>query len=221
MDPLMEAYLGIYEDDSWKERNFKPLSPDKKQRVTGFLNRQMIKQKDYINQADIAKDELKNPDYSKPPRVKIGTLLKKMKTGTKLMNNAQQAREKTTRREIEDKKNKLANLEGQNNIRKFQREELEYILDVLVSEGFVVDYDGAKCILEAMGDEWLNYILQEAPFDVYRGSTEYGGMKVGENEPVKINRKPYKTKKGAQRAADKENENYGAGIHRVVRIPEK
>ena len=196
MDPLIEAYLGIYEDDSWKERNFKPLSNDKKQKVTGFLNRQMIKQKDYINQADIAKDELKNPDYSKPPRVKIGALLKKMKTGTKLMSNAQQAREKTIRHEIEDKKNKLASLEGQNNVRKFKREELEYILDVLVSEGFAVDYNGAEFILEAMSDEWLDCILQEAPYDIVHHGSTIDGTRVGPSEPSVV--KTYKNKKGPE-----------------------
>lgn len=42
-----------------------------------------------------------------------------------------------------------------------RKEELEYILDVLISEGFAVDYDGAVCILEAMSDEWLDCILDE------------------------------------------------------------
>ena len=42
-----------------------------------------------------------------------------------------------------------------------KKEELEYILDVLVSEGFAVDYDGAVCILEAMSDEWVDCILDE------------------------------------------------------------
>ena len=42
-----------------------------------------------------------------------------------------------------------------------KKEELEYILDVLVSEGFAVDYDGAVSILEAMSDEWIDCILDE------------------------------------------------------------
>ena len=42
-----------------------------------------------------------------------------------------------------------------------KKEELEYILDVLVSEGFAVDYDGAEFILEAMSDEWIDCILDE------------------------------------------------------------
>jgi hypothetical protein len=48
---------------------------------------------------------------------------------------------------------------AKSNIRKFQREELEYILDILVSEGFAVDYDSAGCILEAMSDEWLGSLI--------------------------------------------------------------
>jgi len=151
-----DEFQDLIEDDSWKERNFRPLSKTKKARVTGFLNSQMIKLKDYSNQADIAQDELKNPDYSKPPRVKIGTLLKKMKTGSKLMSNAQQARKRTTERE-----------EGRNNIRKFKREDIEYILDTLISEGFAVDYDSAGCILEAMSDdefEELNEIRAQKPW---------------------------------------------------------
>jgi hypothetical protein len=42
-----------------------------------------------------------------------------------------------------------------------KKEELEYILDVLVSEGFAVDYNGAEFILEAMSDEWVDCILYE------------------------------------------------------------
>lgn len=177
------------EDDSWKEKNFKPLSNDKKQRVTGFLNSQMIKLKDYSNQADIAQDELKNPDYSKPPRVKIGTLLKKMKTGSRLMSNAQQARRRTTERE-----------EGQNNIRKFKREDLEYILDTLISEGFAVDYDSAGCILESMSDEWLDTILEVKGGGKvsFTGNTSDRGMPI--NPSDKLYRKKIKVE------TDMENE---------------
>jgi len=164
-----EEFQDLIEDDSWKERNFRPLSKTKKARVTGFLNSQMIKLKDYSNQADIAQDELKNPDYSKPPRVKIGTLLKKMKTGSKLMSNAQQARKRTTERE-----------EGRNNIRKFKREDIEYILDTLISEGFAVDYDSAGCILEAMSDEWANQILDEEYKDLTPEKEERVKNRVGE-----------------------------------------
>lgn len=194
MDGLFEAYLAVYEDDSWKERNFKPLSDLKKSRVNDFLNRQLIKMTDYTNQADIARKELQNPDYSKPQRVKIGPLLKRMKTGSRLMSNAQQSRENTIKHEIKDKKDKLARLEGQNNIRKFNREELEHVLNILVSEGYVNDYDSAASILEAMSDEWLVGILSEAPFQIY-GPDPHGPS---DSEPRPIG-KPYKNRRRAKK----------------------
>jgi hypothetical protein len=48
-----------------------------------------------------------------------------------------------------------------NSIRRFTREELEYILDVLVYEGYADNYDGARFIMESMSDEWLEEILGE------------------------------------------------------------
>jgi hypothetical protein len=44
---------------------------------------------------------------------------------------------------------------------KLRKEELEYIIDILVSEGYADNYDSAVCILEAMSDEWLVGILDE------------------------------------------------------------
>jgi len=44
---------------------------------------------------------------------------------------------------------------------KLRKEELEYILDILVSEGYVCDYESATRILEAMSDEWLVEILEK------------------------------------------------------------
>lgn len=173
-----EEFQDLIEDDSWRERNFRPLSKTKKARVTGFLNSQMIKLKDYSNQADIAQDELKNPDYSKPPRVKIGTLLKKMKTGSKLMSNAQQARKRTTERE-----------EGRNNIRKFKREDIEYILDTLISEGFAVDYDSAGCILEAMSDEWANQILESEDSN-WNEVRKSASRRKPSTSPIRVGREP-------------------------------
>jgi hypothetical protein len=85
----------------------------------------------------------------------------------------------------------------------------------------VNDYDSAARILEAMSDEWLVGILSEAPFDIYRGNTTVDDTKVGSSEPEKINKKPYKTRKGANRVADKKNQDYGANIYTVRRIPEQ
>jgi hypothetical protein len=219
MDPLMEAYLDVYEE-------FVPLTPDKEKKVqsrVGELARDI-----QVSTGNV-KSLRKKPLAKFRPEVKkqISSNISSAKTKQKLVQNASDAlirssidREASTRSKINQLKNQLGDLEGKSNIRKFKREELEYILDVLVSEGFVNNYDSAHDILEAMSDEWLGSLLSEAPFDIYRGSTTYDGVKVGSDEPVKVNKKPYKTKKGANRTADKLNQEYGAGIHRVVRIPE-
>jgi hypothetical protein len=230
MDPLMEAYLDVYEakvdagsplekEDIRNKREFGTESgKNKKTGLRRFF---------HGVSRGVKKD---TPTGNEPSEIsgRFGTgaevrrEIRKLKARKQGRDIAKQSKMEREAREYVKKANsQFAADSAENKIVKFNREELEYILDVLVSEGFVVDYDGAESILEAMSDEWLDSLLSEAPFDVYRGSTTYDDMKVGENEPVKINRKPYKTKKGAQRAADKENENYGAGIHRVVRIPEK
>jgi hypothetical protein len=95
------------------------------------------------------------------------------------------------------------------------------VLDYLVSEGYADNYDSAAGILEAMSDEWLAGILSEAPFDIYRGNTTIDDTKVGSSEPVKVNKKPYKTRKGANRTADKLNQDYGANIYSVRKISEQ
>ena len=77
-----------------------------------------------------------------------------------------------------------------------RKEELEYILDVLVSEGFAVDYNGAEFILEAMSDEWLDCILQEAPYDIVHHGSTIDGTRVGPSEPSVV--KTYKNKKGPE-----------------------
>lgn len=40
-------------------------------------------------------------------------------------------------------------------------EEVEYILDLLVVEGYTNSYESAACILEAMSDEWLGVIIEK------------------------------------------------------------
>jgi hypothetical protein len=39
-------------------------------------------------------------------------------------------------------------------------EDVEYVLDYLVNEGFTDSYDGAEAILETMSDEWLDSIIE-------------------------------------------------------------
>jgi hypothetical protein len=100
-----------------------------------------------------------------------------------------------------------------------KKEELEYILDILVSEGFAVDYEGAVCILEAMSDEWVNYILQEAPYDIVHHGSTIDGTRVGPREPSVV--KTYKNKKRAKNKAEEMNQDYGAHAYSVRYRPEQ
>jgi hypothetical protein len=208
MDPLMEAYLDVYNEEN-KAEVYLNMSPEEKQKRRNIRwadnahgitpdNTIMIRDKDTANLVN----KMRVSRHKKSP-----SLEKERTRGT--VSNKYLHRQ-------QDKKELQNKLEKSFSV----AENIEYILDVLVSEGFAVDYDGAESILEAMSDEWLDSLLSEAPFDIYRGSTTYDGVKVGSDEPVKVNKKPYKTKKGANRTADKLNQEYGAGIHSVRRTPE-
>lgn len=99
------------------------------------------------------------------------------------------------------------------------KEELEYILDVLVSEGYVSDYDGAICILEAMSDEWIESILTEAPYDIVHHGSTIDGTRVGPSEPTVV--KTFKNKKRAKNKAEEMNQEYGAHAYSVRYRPEQ
>jgi hypothetical protein len=208
MDPLMEAYLDVYNEEN-KAEVYLNMSPEEKQKRRNIRwadnahgitpdNTIMIRDKDTANLVN----KMRVSRHKKSP-----SLEKERTRGT--VSNKYLHRQ-------QDKKELQNKLEKSFSV----AENIEYILDVLVSEGFAVDYDGAESILEAMSDEWLGSLLSEAPFDIYRGSTTYDGVKVGEKEPVKVNRRPYKTLQGAKKAAADANEKYGAGIHSVRRTPE-
>jgi hypothetical protein len=42
-----------------------------------------------------------------------------------------------------------------------RKEDVEYVLDYLIDEGFTDSYEGAEAILETMSDEWLEGIIDE------------------------------------------------------------
>lgn len=42
-----------------------------------------------------------------------------------------------------------------------RREDVEYLLDLLVNEGYTNSYESAAFILEAMSDEWFNSLIEE------------------------------------------------------------
>lgn len=170
MEELYEAYLDVYE-------GFVPLTPDKEKRVQNRVGELF---RDIQVSAENVKSLRKKPFAKFRPKVKekMASNISTAKKKQKLVQNASDAlirssidREATIKSKINKIKDKLGDLEGRNNIRKFQREELEYILNILVSEGYVSDYDGAICTLEAMSDEWIESILTEAPYDiVHHGS---------------------------------------------------
>jgi len=104
--------------------------------------------------------------------------------------------------------------------RSLNKEETEVIVSHLLDRGFADTEKSAENIMEAMSDQWVESILSEAPFDVYRGNTSVEGTKVGSSQPTKVNKSSYATRKAANRKADKLNMDYGANIHSVVRTPE-
>lgn len=59
-----------------------------------------------------------------------------------------------------------------------RQEEFEYIIDILVSEGYADNYDSAASILEAMSDEWLVGILSEAPYQILEEAYKLPNKKI-------------------------------------------
>lgn len=59
----------------------------------------------------------------------------------------------------QDSRNGLRN--AKNNIRKFTREEIELLVDYLMSEGYVNNYSSAEKIVFCMSEEWTCEILDE------------------------------------------------------------
>lgn len=153
MDPLIEAYLGVYEE-------FVPLTPAKEKKVKERVGELF---RDVQVSAGNVKSLRKKPLAKFRPGVKkqISSNISTAKRKGNLVLNANDALIRSSVDREASARFKINQQSPKNNIRKFQREELEYILDILVSEGFAVDYDSAGCILEAMSDEWLGSLLDE------------------------------------------------------------
>lgn len=140
---------------------FKDLSPDKEERVNVYLRRNVNRAK------EIAKE---HKSLSKKPlsRFRPGIqkqkseLAQKAKKIKNLTSNAVDALTKTSvnrqaaiAHRINTIKNQLGDLEGRNNVRKFQREAVEY----LINEGFTDSYEGAMCMMEVMSDQWFEDLI--------------------------------------------------------------
>jgi predicted kinase len=142
---LVDRYFSIYEDDAWKERNFKPLRDSQREKVQDFIARNVAKTKKRLDQINSASDKLSYcPTTSKEAR---------------LIKNAKDANFKTSQHNIRQAAKQVT--EPKNGIRRFQREELEFILDYLIDEGYTDSYESALVILETMSEEWLECIIEE------------------------------------------------------------
>lgn len=150
-----------------QNEEFVPLSPEKEQRVqnrVGELVRNLQVKGKRVQ--ELRKKPFKR--FRPKLRAEIISVANSGKKDANLARNATDAlirtsvdRDAARQKKMEDLKKQLGDLEGRNNIRRFTREELEYILDVLVYEGYADDYDGARFIIESMSDEWLEEILGE------------------------------------------------------------
>jgi hypothetical protein len=149
MDPLIEAYLGIYNEENRGEV-YLNMSPEEKQKRRNIRwadnthgitpdNTIMIRDKDTANLVN----KMRVSRHKKSP-----SLEKERTQGTVRNKYLHRQQDK---KELRNKLEKLFSV----------AENIEYILDILVSEGFAVDYEGAECILEAMSDEWVDCILDE------------------------------------------------------------
>ena len=172
MDELFEAYLAVYEKTEFEKRrdkNFVPISPEKEARMS---KRQEDLTKDTISSA-ITANKLQNKRFKRlrpglqrkieNAKQKARSSGEKAQTIGDALINASVGRDakKMYDNQYFEPLHRMMRGTPSNAIRKFTREELEYILDVLVYEGYADDYDGARFIIESMSDEWLEEILGE------------------------------------------------------------
>lgn len=151
---LYESDLGIYEE---VEEGFVPLDDRKRALVTGFINKGVDKLRGNVAKIEVAKQELANKQI---PSHSIGKLVKDTTKTSKLVNNAQKARDRSTQERIAIIRKQLDLVTPKNNVKTFQRNDVEYVLDYLIDEGYTDSYDSATYILGAMSDDWLNEILE-------------------------------------------------------------
>jgi len=197
MDELLEAYLGIYEAN--KAEVHLNMSDEDKQKRRNIRwadnahgidrdNTIMIRDNDTANLVN----KMRVSRHKKNP-----SLDKEMTRGTVTNKYLHRQQDK---KELQDKLKKVFSMS----------ENIEYIIDMLVSEGYVNDYDSAACIIEAMSDEWIEDILTEAPFQIY-GPDPHGPS---DSEPRPIG-KPYKNKRRAKNRADRMDQEIGGYRHSV------
>lgn len=138
------------------QEEFVPLTPEKEKRVSARVGE--LARSIQLRGAKVK--ELKSKPLARfRPRIKkdIVSNVTSAKKEASLVGKASDAlirssvdREASARSKINKLKNQLGDLEGRNNIRRFNREELEYILDILISEGYVDNYNSGILVLESL-----------------------------------------------------------------------
>ncbi len=194
MTNLLEAYQSMYEDQDWKERNFRsmpdksiPKVADKARKLQADIKSQKSRplarfrpgiRKDVKNK----NNQLRNIIHSL--RMKQGDVeARKRAHDSKIDHIRQKAHELGVRIHNLNKpqsviapgpknwnrpSNKKVN--ASNTIKRFRREDIEYILDYLVNEGYANSYESAAGICESMSDAWVNSILGEVIVESSRRS---------------------------------------------------
>lgn len=141
------------------QEEFVPLTPEKEKRVSARVGE--LARSIQLRGAKVK--ELRSKPLARfRPRIKkdIVSNVTSAKKEASLVGKASDAlirssvdREASARSKINKLKNQLGDLEGRNNIRRFNREELEYILDILISERYVDTYNSGILVLESLSYE--------------------------------------------------------------------
>lgn len=87
----------------------------------------------------------------------------------------------------------------------FYNEDIDYILDELINEGYVDDYKSAFSIFQVMSEDWLNDLLQEK----YVKAMDPKGA--GRDRRASIGDLPRGQKR---RSSSTDNHNYWSGGHK-------
>jgi len=148
MDELFEAYLAVYEANKAEVHlNMSDKDKQKRRNIRWADNTHGIAKDNTIMIRD--KDTANLVNKMRVSRHKKNPSLDKERTaGTKTNTYLDRQRDK---KELQNKLKKAFSMS----------ENIEYVLDILVSEGYASDYDSAACILEVMSDEWMVGILEK------------------------------------------------------------
>ena len=202
MNYLTEAYISVYsEDQAWRERNFRSM-PDKSVEKVANKARKLVSdiksqksrplarfrpgiQKDVKNKSN----QLRNITHAM--RMKQGDVEARLKAHDKNIASAK-AKSDAIVRKIKDLKrptsaiapgpnnwNKPSNKKpnASNTIKRFNREDIEYILDYLVHEGYANSYESAVGICESMSIGWIEEIYEQMSAHDMKLSAERGEAK--------------------------------------------